>query len=160
VGVDVNADYIEVARRRYGARIPGLELYAADIEQAGQLFAPVDFLYAALVLEYVDVLKALDFMRRHCVPNGVCAVIVQQPHALLARVSPSPYASLHALESSSRWVLPEQLRNDARRAGFRSEVTSSIEAPDGKRFAVEILRRVAVPVEREIHSSRIESPAL
>src|SRR5579862_5205630 len=42
VGVDLNPDYIEQTRRRYAARLPGLELYVADIQTAGSLFEPVD----------------------------------------------------------------------------------------------------------------------
>ncbi len=144
MGVDINPEYVARTRQRYGGRIRELELHAANIEQDAQLFAPVDFICAALVLEYVNVLKALDFARRHCAPSGICVTIVQEPHERLQRVSPSPYASLQRLEGSSHWVSPEELRASARRAGFRSEWARNRQAADGKRFAIEAFTRVSI----------------
>jgi spermidine synthase len=34
VGIDINPDYVETARRRYAKRFHGLELYVADIQDA------------------------------------------------------------------------------------------------------------------------------
>lgn len=142
VGVDINPEYIEAARRRYGGLLHGLELYVNDIEHEGELFAPVDFIYAALVFEYVDVEKALGFLRRHCVSEGISVAVLQQPHERLQRASPSPYASLSVLEASSHWVSAEWLRLAARRAGFARHSESCVESVEGKRFVVEALKRL------------------
>jgi len=75
VGVDINPRYIEEARQRYEGRIPGLDLRVADIQACMSLFEPVDFMYAALLFEYVDLARTMTVLRRHCKPNGVLAVI-------------------------------------------------------------------------------------
>lgn len=145
VGVDINPEYLAVAHERHGGSLQQLELYGADVEEARQLFAPVDFLYVALVLEYVDVSKALEFVRRHSLPRGICAIAIQQQQAYVRRVSPSQYvSSLQGLEAWGHWVSLPQLRIDANHAGFRWRTAGTTESADGKRFAVELFERMAV----------------
>jgi SAM-dependent methyltransferase len=147
VGVDINAAYIEQARRRYLGQIPGLELYVADVESAGVLFEPVDLVYVALVLEYVDTERAVRAIQRHCKPGAVLAVLLQLPHEELAHVSPSPYTSLQRLGSRMQLVAPEVLQEHVRQAGFTDECSRTVGATGGKSFAVleSRLREVGQP---------------
>ena len=59
VGIDINPAYVEAVRSRFRSRIPGLELYVADIQCALPELAPVDLLFAALIFEYVDVVAVM-----------------------------------------------------------------------------------------------------
>ena len=137
VGVDINPEYIEQARRRFEARIPGLELLTADIQTPTSLFDPVDLLYVALVLEYVDLDQAMGVLRRHCKPNGVLAVLSQLPHGTLAPVSPSPYTSLQLLAPGMKLVAQEELKGRARQAGFVAVHSKTLVSNGGKQFAVD-----------------------
>ena len=137
VGVDINPEYIEQARRRFEARIPGLELLTADIQTSTSLFDPVDLLYVALVLEYVDLDQAMGVLRRHCKPNGVLAVLSQLPHGTLAPVSPSPYTSLQLLAPGMKLVAQEELKGRARQAGFVAVHSKTLVSNGGKQFAVD-----------------------
>ena len=137
VGVDINPEYIEQARRRFEARIPGLELLTADIQTSTSLFDPVDLLYVALVLEYVDLDQAMGSLRRHCKPNGVLAVLSQLPHGTLAPVSPSPYTSLQLLAPGMKLVAQEELKGRARQAGFVAVHSKTLVSNGGKQFAVD-----------------------
>ena len=141
VGVDIHPGYVDEARRRYEGRIPGLELYVADIQDAPSLFEPVDLLYVALVLEYVDVDRAMNVLWQHCKPDGVLAVVSQLPHEKIAEVSPSPYASLAKLAPVMHLVAPEELRLRAQRAGFHPSQSDILFSPAGKRFSLDIFRR-------------------
>ena len=136
VGVDINPAYIEQARQRHAARIPGLELYAADLESAGVLFEPVDLVYVALVLEYVDTGRAMHTLLRYCKSGSVLAVLSQLPHEQMAHVSPSPYTSLQRLEPRMRLVVPEVLQEHARQAGFAPGRSRTVAATGGKNFSV------------------------
>lgn len=136
VGVDINSDYIEEARRRYEDHLPGLDLYVADIESAGSMFEPVDLLYAALVLEYVDLAPTMSVLRRHCQENGVLAVLTQLPHETIAHVSPSPYTSLRRLASGMRLIPQEELQQCARQAGFSPEDPGAALSAGGKHFSL------------------------
>src|SRR5262249_60930161 len=54
VGIDINPAYVETVRRRFRSRIPGLELHVADIQSMLRPIAPLDLVFAALLLESVD----------------------------------------------------------------------------------------------------------
>ena len=80
VGVDLNPDYIEQARRRHAQRLSNIELLCADIQSQSLMYGPVDFTYAALLFEYVDMVAALDTLKRNSRP-------VARPARLLHEVS-------------------------------------------------------------------------
>jgi SAM-dependent methyltransferase len=140
VGVDINPQYIEEARQRYDGRVPGLQLLVADIQTSACFFEPVDFIYAALVFEYVDVARAMSFVRRHCKPKGILAVLSQVPHKTLPEVSPSPYTSLRRLEPGMHLLSHEKLQGHATQIGFTPEESSNILSPGGKQFTVDTFR--------------------
>ena len=141
VGIDLNPEYIDAARRRYAGIIGMLELHIADIQTSTSLFEPVELIYAALVLEYVDLALTLDALRCHCKPNGILAVLFQLPHATMAEVSPSPYSSLQLLAPNMRLVAPQELQRQATRAGFVLEQSRTISSPGGKHFCVAEFRQ-------------------
>ena len=141
VGVDLNPDYIEQTRQRYAGCFPGLELYIADIQTAVSLFEPVDLLFVALVLEYVDLDRTMRALWRHCKDDGVLAVISQLPHQTMTDVSPSPYTTLSRLAPVMHLVSPKELQQRAGYAGFCSEHSSTILSPSGKSFSVDTFRR-------------------
>ncbi len=140
VGVDINAQYVETARQRYERRMVGLELCIADVQTTQSLFEPVDLIYAALLFEYVDVTRTMTAIRRHCKPNGVLAVLLQEGHERLPRISASPYTSLERLEPAMHLVSPEELQSQALSAGFTPEGSKTIDSPSGKRFSVHAFR--------------------
>jgi SAM-dependent methyltransferase len=140
VGVDINPCYVEEARQRYAERIPGLDLHIADIQTSVSLFEPVDLIYVALVLEYVDVSRALSALRRHCKPNGVLVVLAQMAHERMTSISPSPYTTLRLLEPAMHLVVQEEFQRHATRAGFTPEGSNTILSPAGKQFCVQAFR--------------------
>jgi trans-aconitate methyltransferase len=140
VGVDINPHYIEEARERYVGRVPGLQLVVGDIQASTRLFEPVDFMYAALVFEYVDVGRTMSVLRRHCQPKGILAALRQVPHKTLPEVSPSPYPTLGQLASAMHFVSHEELQRHATQVGFTPETSRDILSPGGKQFTVETFR--------------------
>lgn len=145
VGLDLNPQYIEQARARYERRIPGLELYIADIQTSDELFDPVDLIYVALVLEYVDLARTMSVLGCHCKPNGVLAVLSQLPHDTISHVSPSPYTSLQVLAPAMRLVPQEELQRQARLAGFALEHSRTLVSAAGKRFCINEFRQGGLP---------------
>ena len=140
VGVDINPQYIEEARQRYDVRVPGLKLIVGDIQTSEWLFEPVEFIYAALVFEYVDVARTMSVLRRHCKPKGILAVLSQMPHKTLPEVSPSAYTSLRLLEPGMHLLSPEELQRHATQSGFTLEDSRNILSHGGKQFTVESFR--------------------
>ena len=140
IGLDLNPEYIERARARYQGRVPGLELYVADIQASEALFEPVDLIYVALVLEYVDLARTMSVLGCHCKANGVLAVLSQLPHDTIAHVSPSPYTSLQLLAPAMRLISQQELQRQAKVAGFAHEHSRTTVSAGGKRFCINEFR--------------------
>ena len=140
VGVDVNPDYIEQARGRHAWRLPNIELLCADVQSRSLRYGPVDFTYAALLFEYVDMAAALDTLKRNSRPNARLTTVVQLAHSTLTPVSRSPYRSLGRLESIMKLVAPEKLRDAAAQVGFAHDDSEILTLASGKQFCVQNFR--------------------
>ena len=140
VGVDINPAYIEQTRVRYGARIPRLELFAADVQTDAPAFAPVDLVFAGLLFEYVDVAVVLERIRAMLHPQGVLSSVVQLPSTTSAEVTPSPYTSLAALAPVMRLVLPARLCELAVARGYREVSARTLDTAAGKRLCVQVFQ--------------------
>jgi len=140
VGIDINANYLGVARTRYANRIGGLELYCANIEKDVPQCPPVYMVYVALVFEYVNTTKALRNLRSLCLPNGILAVMLQLPKQGAANVSPSPFHSLKTLSSIMQLVVPEEFRAAAEEEGYCFLCEKVIALESGKRFSLLVFK--------------------
>jgi len=77
--VDVNPDYLEQARIRHARCLAGLELICADVQSQSLAYGPVDFTYAALLFEYVEVSSTLNTLKRNSRPDAVLTTVLQLP---------------------------------------------------------------------------------
>jgi predicted TPR repeat methyltransferase len=141
VGVDVNADYIAAARARFASRLPRLELHVADLEWAQLDLEPVDLVFAALVLEYVELESVLERICGWLAPRGTLTTVLQLPGAEAPEITPSPFTSLARLAPRLRLVSPERLVRLAAGSGLRASDTRTATATGGKRFAVQSFAR-------------------
>lgn len=132
VAVDINRDYLVELERRYKKTITGLEIVCGDIREESLDFPPVDYVHAALLLEYVDAAAALNRIRRWLVPGGSLGVVLQLPG--IASVSPSPFPSLALLRGAMRLYEEDEVRAIAVAAGFSQTAREAILMPGGKRF--------------------------
>ena len=135
-GIDLNAKYLAEAHRRFGRWVPGLELHLADIQTGLPDCAPVDLVFAGLILEYVDVDATLRVFRSLCVSGGALVVVLQRPSDEKRAVSDSPYRSLMSLESIMRLRDPNTVTMTARAAGFETIDTRQVTLPSRKAFEI------------------------
>jgi SAM-dependent methyltransferase len=140
VGVDINDQYIRETRARYAGRLADLELVCGDVQSDLLQFEPVEFIYAALVFEYVGVSATLATVKRNCREGGTLATVLQLPSA--SAVSPSPYESLGRLSTMIRLVAPSELRRMAELAGFSEATSEIVELSSRKAFCVQTFRLV------------------
>jgi ubiquinone/menaquinone biosynthesis C-methylase UbiE len=140
VGVDLNGRYLDEVRARYENRFECLELVEGDLQTQAVAFARVDLVYAALILEYVDVQATLRRMRDFLHPGGVLVAVVQLPSADLPAVTPSRYSSLEALEAVMRLIAPKDLQVLAESKGLRQLSTAPRQAQNGKQFQVQVFQ--------------------
>jgi len=136
VGIDINPAYVEAVRSRFRSRIPGLELYVADIQCALPQLSPVDLLFAALIFEYVDVAMTMSSLQTVCTPGGALVIILQAASSSLEAVSPSPYKSIRLLAPAMRLLDQADVQNQAIAAGFSLASSRVVNLQSGKHFIV------------------------
>lgn len=141
VGIDINPRYIQELAYRYGATIPGLELYVRDIQDPVDRIEPVELIYAALVLEYVDPAPVLRNLKSICRPHGILATVLQLPSERATRISDSPFTSLQGLAPAMHLVSPQVLTGTASDTGFAPLTARRIALPSGKEFVVQVFQR-------------------
>jgi SAM-dependent methyltransferase len=134
VGADINPAYLAVAKRRHSGNFQRLELVCCDIASADCTFEPVDFLFAALIFEYIDAPAGLEAIRRLLRPGGLVAIVLQLPHASIDAVTPSPFTSLAKLGPVLRLISPAEFERAAEQAGFSLRSSNRRVLGSGKAF--------------------------
>jgi len=148
VAVDINPAYVEHVRARWRGRIAGLDLVVGDVEKDDLDIAPVDLVFAGLVLEYLDTVAALPRMRSMVRLGGTLITVLQSASAV------TPFKSLSALSSIMRLVPPDRLGALAEEHGFRQIDVRAVQAEGGKHFIVQSFR--AVPPNNRLERTRDE----
>ena len=96
VGVDLNPEFLELARKRHAARLPGLELIRGDLAEVELEAGAFDFVFAGLIFEYVEPAPLLARCARWLRRGGVLGTALQLP-CVAGKVSASAYPSLERL---------------------------------------------------------------
>jgi hypothetical protein len=120
VGVDLNIQYLAVARQRLARLGHRLELYCADLEAVELAPASFDLVWAALVLEWVDLAAALPRIAGWLAPGGSLVAVLQVPAAGGApgAAGAAGAEGLRAVEASARIVSPGELDRGLAAAGL------------------------------------------
>ena len=140
VGLDINQEYLDICRKRHGGRIPGMELVCADVTSFEFESRSMDFIHAALFLEYVDPAVVVEKASRWLRPGGILAAVLQLPVEKRGNVSDTGFTSLMTLEPVIALVEPGHLECIVQRYGF-SRVKSARETlGSGKEFFVGVYR--------------------
>jgi cyclopropane fatty-acyl-phospholipid synthase-like methyltransferase len=136
VGIDINPAYVEMVSRRFRSRISGLELHIADIQSALPQIASVDLVFAALILEYVDVAMTMRSLQTLCAPDGALVVILQAAGQNVEKTSPSPYKSIQLLAPAMRLLDVDDVKQQAVAAGFSLASSRVVSLRSGKDFVI------------------------
>lgn len=137
VALDINPEYLELARARHATRLTGLELVPNDVAYATFDEGSFDLVLAALFLEYVDVESCLRKTAKWIAPGGYLEVILQLPGPEKSSVSDTRFQSLKLLEGSMRLIPTIELQTMARVVGLQSTGSRRVGLPGGKAFHVE-----------------------
>src|SRR5689334_11693672 len=140
VGLDVNLSYLAVARQRFMRLGASLDLRCVDLERAELDPAGFDLVHAALVLEHVDVRRAVPRVVGWLAPGGAFTVVLQLPGGPTA---PAAAASLRAVGEAMRPVPPEDLRRLAADAGLAEQAAYVVPLRTGRRLFTALYARAA-----------------
>jgi SAM-dependent methyltransferase len=145
VGIDINATYIEEARRNLAGdgRGRGIDLVCADVFDADLGEVEFDLIHVALLFEYVEPAALFRRVRTWLAGGGVCSVVTQDPSAAAPLVSPSPYESLRLLEGHMSLLTSDALARLALDAGLERTAVWTVALPGAKTFSTSVFRRAS-----------------
>jgi hypothetical protein len=138
VGVDINPTFIDATRSRFDGRFRALELVVADLQTDEVAIEPVDFVYGALVFEYMDLPAAWRCIRSMLGSRGVVGTVVQLSTRAFDAITPSAYPSVQSLARSTSPVSPQELRSGALAQRAEELTSHMVESRAGKKFQVQV----------------------
>ncbi len=142
VGVDLNIQYVALARQRFRSLGSRLELFCGDVLSAALEPGGFDWVHAALLFEYVPPLALAPRIAEWLAPGGICSTVLQLPDGEGA-VSLTRFESVRRLAAVMRLVPPAELAGAFEREGMRRAGAWEVPLKGGKRFRVGIFRRAA-----------------
>jgi SAM-dependent methyltransferase len=134
--VDINPDYLEILRQRYGGRVKGLEVVETDLETCCLESSAYSLIFAGLIFEYVEARILLSKIANWLHSDGTMVVVLQLPAEGLPQVSESGYDSLKALAEVMHLVTPQVFRSEAQKARLQEVDSRIVTLESGKPFYV------------------------
>jgi len=134
VALDFNPDYLALCTQRFARAFAEFEPVLHDLSAGPPRIAPVECVFAGLLLEYLCVERFCDYLPSLLTEDGALAVVLQLPSPTLPEVSASPYQSLNRLASAIRFVDPQSLHGVLVAGGLARIASEQCNLESGKSF--------------------------
>lgn len=131
VGVDVNLQYLGIARQRFMHLGPKLELFCSEAEKFRTQPASFDLVHAALVFEYLHPEVLVRRIAEWVGPGGTCSVVLQLPGG---RGPQAPTKTMQLIEKAMKLVPPEDLTRLFEHYGLPRKRAKTVPLAHGKSF--------------------------
>ncbi len=143
VGIDLNPEYLALARARHAALGEALDLRCADLLTCALEPAGFALVHAALVFEHLDPAALAARIAGWLAPDGLCSVVLQAAARGEAPplVSRTGFPSLAALSATMRLVSPSELSRLFAAHGLAERRAWQVPLRDGKAFHAAIYGR-------------------
>jgi SAM-dependent methyltransferase len=132
-GVDVNLQYLGIARQRFFHLGPRLELYCAEAERFRAAPGAFDLVHVPLLLEYVFAEVLVRRVAEWLAEGGSCTTIVELPGG---EGPEAPSKALRLIERAKRRVPPEELEQLFEHYGLPLRRERTLPLSHGHRFWV------------------------
>jgi ubiquinone/menaquinone biosynthesis C-methylase UbiE len=143
LGIDINPEYLAITSKRYGNKLPGLDLICSDLCAISCPEYTYDIIHGALIFEYVEIEKTLQLVSRWLTKGGVLSVVLQLPSPKSGMISETRYHSLKSLESIMHLVNPVTFDSAAEKNGLKKSKESNIPLKSGKMFSFRYYKKLA-----------------
>lgn len=131
-GYDVNADYLEACRARFGERFgERLVLTECSVDRAF-VIPPTRLLIANLIVEYIGVAEFAAFAALNASSIGVLSCATQTNEGVGIVSATEHAAAFDGIESIATEVDPEELANALSESGFVATLVREYSLPNGK----------------------------
>jgi SAM-dependent methyltransferase len=117
-GIDINQDYLDITFKRFKQKIPSLQLLKLDITRYPESICKADFIWAALILEYTGIDKALMFCKNNLQKDGHLIVSIQSNNNIPS-VSQTGIETIKKAGEIFSIVDPEDLLSKAADKGYK-----------------------------------------
>ncbi len=133
VGVDVNLQYLGVARQRYFHLGPRLELYCQEAEKFRSPPGSFDHVHVALLFEYLHPEVLVRKIAEWLGDQGTCSVVIQLPGG---EGPPAPTKTMQIIEKAMKLVPPDELTRLFEHYGLPRKRARTVPLKHGKSFWV------------------------
>ncbi len=133
VGVDVNLQYLGIARQRYFHLGPRLELYCQEAEKFRSPPGSFDLVHAALLFEYLHPEVLVRKIAEWLGDQGTCSVVLQLPGG---EGPLAPTKTLQIIEKAMKLVPPGELTRLFEHYGLHRKRAHTVPLKHGKSFWV------------------------
>lgn len=130
-GIDINEEYLLKTKVRFENRISNLELLNMDISNNSTQIARVDFMWAALILEYVDMNDCFKFIVNNIQDSGHVVVTIQVNNGV-SSISKTGVETLKLVGQIFKTVDSKDLLGFADELGFAIIEKEENMLPNGK----------------------------
>jgi ubiquinone/menaquinone biosynthesis C-methylase UbiE len=138
--VDINPEYLEVLRQRYGNSVPGLKVVQDDLESCELDKQAYSLIFAGLVFEYLEPQALLQRIAKWLQMDGILVAVLQMP-AEGASVTETPYTSLKSLNSIMSLIDPNKFKIIADAVGLMAIEEKFITLETGKSFYIDTYKK-------------------
>ncbi len=132
-GVDVNLQYLGIARQRFMHLGAKLELFQAEAEKFRAAPGSYDLVHAALVFEYLHPEPLVRRISEWLAEKGTCSVVLQLPGG---EAPPAPSKTMQLIEKAMKLVPPEELTRLFEHYGLPRRRARTVPLKFGKSFWV------------------------
>jgi hypothetical protein len=129
--IDINSTYLDQTRKRFGDKIKQLDLVNVDIGSSTKSFSNADFVWAALIFEYVDMERCFKFIKHNTDPFANLIVTIQSNNGVQS-VSKTGVESIKSVASIFKPIEQKDLRKTALIFGFTCISSEENFLPNGK----------------------------
>lgn len=129
--IDINESYLEETRKRFSEKISHLQLVNTDIGLSNTSYIKADFVWAALILEYVDIEKFFDFISNNTDNHSRLIVTIQSNNGVQS-VSKTGVESIKSVSGIFKVVDKYDLQTKAAIFGFECIGWEENFLPNGK----------------------------
>ena len=139
-GIDINQKYLMETKIRFENRIAHLELINMDISDSSVEIAKVDFIWAALILEYVEMKDCFSFISNNIKEDGHAIITIQVNNGANS-ISRSGVETVKLVGQIFKPVDPNELLAFADNYGFTIIKSEENILPNGKALKTFCLKR-------------------
>jgi SAM-dependent methyltransferase len=138
VGVDVNLQYLGVARQRFFHLGPRLELFCSEAERFRAQPGGFDLVHAALLFEYLHPEVLVRKIAEWLAADGTCSVVLQLPGG---EAPAAPTKTMQLIAKAAKLVAPEELTRLFDHYGLQRKRAKTVPLRHGKSFWVGLFGR-------------------